>query len=136
MKEPRSEHLAKLVLRLSVGGLMVLHGIHKLTHGVAGIERMLASRGLPELLAYGVYAGELIAPLFILAGFKTRIAAAVFAFNMIVAVALAHADDVLTLGKHGQWGIELQALYLLGAIAVMLLGAGRYSVSRGAGRWD
>ena len=77
-----------------------------------------------------------LAPVLILVGFKSRVAAAVLAFNMVVAVALAHAGDVFTLGKHGQWGIELQGLYLFGAVAIVLLGAGRYSVSRGAGRWD
>ncbi|NTW11652.1 MAG: GntR family transcriptional regulator, partial [Chlorobiaceae bacterium] len=31
---------------------------------------------------------------------------------------------------------ELQALYFFGALAVMFLGAGRYSASRGRGPWN
>jgi putative oxidoreductase len=55
---------------------------------------------------------------------------------MVVAVMLAHSHDIGALGPGGGWKIELPALYFLGAVAVALLGAGRYSVSRGRGRWD
>ena len=42
-----TDDAGKLVLRLSVGVLMLLHGIHKLLHGVDGIGGMLAGMGLP-----------------------------------------------------------------------------------------
>jgi putative oxidoreductase len=127
----------KLVLRLSVGLMMMLHGWAKFgPDALAGIKGMLAGQGLPEVLAYGVFVGEIVAPVLMVIGLYARPAAAVFAFNMVVAVALAHRGDVLSLGPHGGWDIELQALYLFGAVAIALLGSGRWSVSRGAGRWD
>lgn len=55
--------LAKLLLRLSTGGLMMFHGIHKIIHGIGGIKGMVVNAGLPEIMAYGVYVGELITPL-------------------------------------------------------------------------
>ncbi len=58
-----TDDAGKLVLRLSVGVLMLLHGIHKLLHGVDGIGGMLAGMGLPTVLAYGVYLGEVVGPL-------------------------------------------------------------------------
>ena len=130
------EDAGKLVLRVTIAGLMLFHGVSKLTHGIGGIIANVDKRGLPHAFAYGVYIGEVIAPLLIIAGFYTRPAALVLAFNMVVAVWLAHSADVFTLGKGGQWGIELQALYGFGAVAVALLGAGRYSVTRGKGKWD
>lgn len=122
------EDLGKLILRVTVGVLMLFHGVSKLIHGVGFIEGMVTSHGLPAFIAYGVYVGEIVAPLMLIAGFYTRIAAAVFAFNMVVAIGLAHMGDILKLGDHGQWAVELQMFYLFTAVAIALLGAGRYSV--------
>ncbi len=127
----------KLVLRLSLGLPMLLHGIAKFDAASLGfIKGMLAQKGLPEAMAYGVYVGEVLAPLLIVIGFFTRPAAAIFAFNMAVAVGLAHAGEIFSRNEHGGWAIEVQGLYFFGAIALVLLGSGRLSVSKGAGRFD
>lgn len=126
----RNIDLGILVLRLSIGGLMLMHGVAKLIHGAGGIEQMLEASGLPPFIAYGVYVGEIIAPLLIILGLATRGAAAVFAFNMIVAVAMAHAGDILSLSATGGWMIELQALYFFGALALIFTGGGNYAVSK------
>lgn len=125
----KNTDLGILILRLSVGILMLLHGIAKLAHGVGGIEQMLEASGLPTFIAYGVYVGEVVVPLLIILGIATRPAAAIFAFNMIVAVAMAHAGDLFTLSATGGWMIELQALYLFGSLALVFTGGGKYAVS-------
>lgn len=130
------DDLGKLVLRVTIAGLMLFHGVHKLVNGIGGIESMVSSKGLPGFVAYGVYVGEVVAPIFILLGKFTRPAALVFAFNMVVATLLAHSGDIWKIGKHGNWGIEHQMLFCLPAIAIALIGPGRYSLSRGQGRWD
>jgi putative oxidoreductase len=109
------------VLRLSVAGMMLLHGIAKLTRGVSGIEHMLAARGVPGVIAYAVFVGEVGAPLLVIAGFWVQLAALVMAVNMVVAVALVHSHDVFALGRSGGWAIELQALFLFASIAIALL---------------
>ena len=124
------EDWGKFVLRISIAGLMLFHGVAKIMGGVTGIAGMLQNAGLPGSVAYGVYVGEIVAPIMILLGFYVRPAAIVFAFNMIVAVWLVHSADMLELGEHGEWAIELPMLYLLGAIAIALLGEGRISVGR------
>jgi len=43
------------------------------------------------------------------------------AFNMVVAVALAHTAQVFTLGTTGGWALELQGLYIFGSVAIALL---------------
>lgn len=126
----------KLLLRLMVGGMMLPHGVAKITGGVGGIAGMLTAKGLPGFLAYGVYVGEIVAPLLMVAGYWTRPSAAVIAVNMVIAVLLAHAGDLLSLGPHGGWAVELQAFYLFGAVASFFLGAGKYSVSGGKGWLD
>jgi putative oxidoreductase len=128
------EDAGKLLLRLTIGLLILLHGLSKLSHGVGGISGMLEKANLPGILAYGTYVGEVLAPLLLIAGVWTRAAAAVIAVNMVVAIALAHAKQIFSLNDQGGWAIELQALYLFGAITVMLLGAGRYSAAGESGR--
>ena len=56
----RCNDLGLLVLRLTMGGLMLFHGVHKLTHGVGFIGDMLAGMGLPSFIAYGALLGEVV----------------------------------------------------------------------------
>lgn len=122
------ECLGKLLLRLSVGGLMLLHGISKITHGIDMIAGAVKGHNWPEFIAYGVYVGEVLAPALLIIGFWTRFAAAVVAINMIIAVWLAHVDQALTLNQAGGWALELQGLYFFGAVCIVLLGPGRISI--------
>ncbi len=137
MSKLRNDDLGKLLIRLAVGGMMLLHGIGKIKGGVGGIEDMLKAKGLPGFFAYGSYLGELVAPILILIGFMTRPAAALLAFTMVTAIGLAHPGDVFKLNpQHGGWAIELPMLYLMGGVALVFFGAGKYSVSRGKGAMD
>ncbi|PVX52223.1 putative oxidoreductase [Balneicella halophila] len=128
-------NLGLLILRLAVGCLMLLHGIAKLKHGIPGIEGMVESHGLPTFLAYGVYVGEVVAPLLIIVGYKTRLAALVLFFNCIVATSLAHGGQIFSLNETGGWALELLGLYGFGALALFFTGAGSYAVAS-RGRWD
>jgi putative oxidoreductase len=128
MKAFMTEDLGKLILRLTVAILMLLHGVAKILEGVGGISGMLQDIGLPGELAYGVYVGEVAAPLLVIIGFYARIAALVMALNMVAAVYLAHLEDIFALGRGGGWAIELQAFFLFTALAVALIGPGRFSV--------
>jgi len=118
----------RLVLRLAVGILILLHGIAKLSGPLDPIMGMLATAGLLPMLAYGVYVGEILAPILIIIGVWTRPAAIVVAINMVFAVLLAHSSELFTLGSQGGYALELQALFLFAAVAIALLGAGRLSV--------
>ena len=113
--------LGFFLLRWAVAGLMLLHGISKLLNGWDSIERMLTGMGLPAFIAYGVLVGEVVAPLLVLANVMVVPAALVMAFNMVVAIALAHTSQLFTLSKSGGWALELQALYFLGALAIALM---------------
>jgi putative oxidoreductase len=127
-------NLGILLIRISIGLLMLLHGISKL-NGVSFIEGMLTAKGLPEFLAYGVYLTEIVAPLLILIGFRTRLASVAFIIGILFAIFLVHSEDVFTLNDHGGWGIELLGLYLFGALALFFTGGGDYAVST-KNKWD
>ena len=125
----RDDDIAKLGVRLATGGLMIFHGIHKLIHGIDGIKRLLAANGLPEFFAYGIYIGEIIAPIMILMGYFSRLGALILAFTMANAIYLAHASSLFSLGKHGAPAIELPLLYFLLSIVIFLSGPGKYSIN-------
>ena len=121
---------ALLITRLTIGLLMLLHGIAKITHGIGFIEGMVTGAGLPAFFAYGVYVGEVLAPLMIIVGFRTRAAAILFVGNCVVAILLAHSGDLFSLTQHGGWKIELLGLYMFGALSLMFSGGGRYALSK------
>jgi putative oxidoreductase len=128
------DDLGKLILRLTVGALLLLHGVHKMLTGIAPIEMMVAARHLPQALAYGVYAGEIIAPVMLMLGVYVRIGAGLIVLNMIMAVVLAGMSSIVRLNPMGGYALELEAFYLFGAAAIAFLGAGRFSVA--GGRWN
>jgi len=125
-----SEHIGKLLLRVMVAGMMLFHGIDKAVHGIDFIKGLIVKQGLPELLAYGVYTGEILAPLFLLIGWKSRVWAGVITFNMLIALYLTQMGNLLKLGAHGAWAIEVLMFYLLSALAIVFLGSGKYAVMR------
>lgn len=130
------DDLGKLILRAVLAVLLLFHGFSKIGGGVGFIEGMLVEAGLPAAFAYLVYVGEVLAPLLILVGVFTRFAAAVVAINMVVALLLVHTAEFFTMSKTGGWALELQGMYLGSAIALVFLGAGRYSTGGTAGRFN
>lgn len=122
--------LGRFILRVSFAGMLLMHGIAKVIHGVDGIAGMLAAHGLPEFIAYGTFAAELIAPIFLILGILSRLAAVVIAGNMIVAWLLADIAHTFTINAHGGWGIETVAVYFFAALAIVFLGGGKISVVR------
>lgn len=121
--------IGKLVLRLTLGILILLHGIAKLMHGIDPIEGMVTGMGMPGFAAYGVYAGEVLGPLLLIIGFYARIGAALIAVNMLFAFALAHMGELASLNQTGGWALELQGMFLSSAIALALMGPGRIGIN-------
>jgi len=122
------DDLGKLVLRVTLGALLLFHGVDKLIGGIDPIVGMVAARGWPALLAWGVYAGEVLGPLLVILGLFTRLGALLILGNMLMALLLVHSGHFLMLTETGGWRLELQAFYLLTALAVLLLGPGEHSL--------
>lgn len=114
---------------------MLFHGIYKLINGIGGIKGMLADMGLPSFLAYGVHLGETIAPILLILGFRTKLAALVYTLVMVVAFGMAHTENLLALGQSGAWAHELIALFLFGGLGLTFTGGGKYALST-THKWD
>jgi putative oxidoreductase len=126
----QSDALGKLTLRLTVGILMLFHGVHKIFNpsSLDFISKQLANADLPQGLAYGVYLGEVIAPLMIILGVFARFGGLLVFSNMIFAIVLAHRSQLLTLTDTGGYTLELQIFFLLTGLTVFFLGSGRIAV--------
>ena len=124
------DDFGKLVLRLALGILVLLHGIAKIKGGVGFITPLVTGMGLPPWLSYGVYIGEIIAPIMVILGLFTRIGAFIIFVNMVFAVVLVHRPELLTLSKQGGWALELQAMFMFTALALTFLSPGRYAMTR------
>jgi len=125
----KNTDLGLLVLRISIGGLMLFHGVAKMIHGISFLTESMGAFG------YTVYIGEVIAPLAILLGWRTRIASVFLAITCIVAMAIAHADTLFAISEHGGYANELLMLFLLGSISLFFTGAGKYALST-KNNWD
>lgn len=125
----KNTDLGLLILRISIGGLMLFHGVSKILHGISFLTDNMG------VVGYAVYIGEVLAPLAILLGWRTKIASVIFAINCIVAVAVAHSGEIFSISDHGGYALELLMLYLLGSVALIFTGAGRYAVSH-THKWD
>jgi putative oxidoreductase len=124
-----NDSIGKLILRVALGGMILMHGIAKLTGGIDFITNTVTAAGLPAFFAYGVYVGEVVAPLLVIAGFYSRIGAAIIGVNMLFAIGLVHGAEFFTLNQTGGWALELQGMFLFTAIAVALIGPGRYRIN-------
>lgn len=133
---PSTEDTGKLVLRAALAILLLFHGVSKLIGGVGFIIGMLTKAGLPPAIGSLVYIGEVVAPLLILFGLWTRAAALIVVINMIVALLLVNTGQFFTMSQTGGWALEVQGFYFTSALAVALLGAGRYSVGGFTGKWN
>jgi putative oxidoreductase len=129
-----ADDLGKLLLRLVLGALILLHGISKVLAGPDFVISTATSAGLPAAIGYLVYLGEVVAPILLIAGIWTRLAALIVAGNMLFAVYLVHMKQLLTLNDQGGWALELQGMFLFTALAIVCLGAGRFSIGGRGGR--
>ncbi|WP_417213744.1 DoxX family protein [Bizionia sp.] len=116
--------LALAILRFGLSGMMLVHGIPK-------IERLFTSPiefgdpiGVgPTLSLILALIGEVVAPILIIIGFKTKLAALPAAITMFVAAFIVHWED--------DFGTKEKALlYLVGFLVIFLAGPGKYALDK------
>jgi len=116
--------LALAILRIGASALM-------LTHGIPKIKNLFAdSIEFPDPLGIGaptsltlVLIGEVIGPLFIIFGFRTKLAAIFPIITMLVAFFFVHLNDPF--GKQ-----EKALLFLMAFLVILLAGPGKYSIDK------
>ena len=118
----RFHDLGLAIMRIGFSGLLLTHGIPKLKTLFSGSIEFPEVMGMPGTLTLILAVlAEVLAPVMIIIGFKTRPAAAYVALFMFLAAFVFHADDPF--GKK-----EFPLLYCLGFLGIALIGAGKYAL--------
>lgn len=133
----QTRDLSWLIVRLTAGGFLLIHGIQKLTtNTVAGFAaNSLARRGIePSMfLAYVVFFLETVGALCIMFGLFTRVFALAIGIEFLVIVFVAHWAPGFNWNRAGG-GWEYPAFWGLIILAIGLRGGGPYSLDRKLGR--
>lgn len=118
--------IALLLLRVVVGIAFVLHGGPKMAHAATWMNAMPVHP--PAFLQEAAAVAEFFGGMLLIVGFATRVAAALIAVDMIVAIAVVHLPDHAPLvTSHGE-SMELPFVYLFGTVALIFAGPGRWSL--------
>jgi putative oxidoreductase len=120
----RLQPLALVVMRLTLGAIMVAHGSHKVFGGLHHHAQMVASLGLPAWLGYVSSFTEFLGGLMVLAGFFTRGAAFAICINLVVAIWKVHWHN----GLMGDHGYEFPLAVATLAFVLIFFGAGPISL--------
>jgi putative oxidoreductase len=125
-----------LGLRLATGAVFIAHGLPKFGigggGGLEGTAGWLGGMGvpLPMLNAILVASSETIGGAMLIVGFMTRFAAATQVIAMLVAIFMVHWSNGFTATGGYQWALLMAAA----AFALMMDGAGRFSIDRNMSR--
>jgi putative oxidoreductase len=125
-----------LVLRITLTVVMFPHGAQKVLgwfggHGLKGTMKSFTNSGIPALLALLAMAAEFLGPIGLAFGFLTRIAAFAIACVMLVAIVAVHWSHGFFMNWYGNQkaeGFEYHLLVLGVAIALIIVGAGDWSL--------
>lgn len=115
-------NLALLILRLGSGGLMLTHGIPKISKLFESPIKFADPIGLGSTTSLILtLIGEVLAPVLIIIGFKTKLASIPAIITMLVAAFVVHISDPI--------GTKEKALlYLVCFLVIFLTGPGKYSI--------
>jgi len=129
---PRQLSLGLAALRLAVAAIFIKHGAQKLfTFGFAGVTGAFTQMGVPFPGVAGPFIAllEFFGGIALLVGLLTRLFALGFALDMLGAILLVQL-------KSGFSHYELEFLLLGSSLALVLTGAGEFSVDALLGRRD
>src|SRR5262249_43185525 len=131
----RLQPLALLVMRLTLGLIMTVHGSQKVFGGLQHFAQTVHDLGLPAKLGYVASFTEFLGGLMILVGFFTRFAAFAVCIDLIVAIWKVHWHQGLLI-QGGRIGYEFALSAATLAFALIFFGGGPISldhVIRGGG---
>ncbi|MDG5491259.1 DoxX family protein [Psychroserpens sp. SPM9] len=121
MMKKNFNDLALLLLRVGFGGFMLTHGIPKMNM-LSDPSQFGDPIGVgPTISLILALIGEVVAPILLIIGFKTKWAAIPAAITMMVAAFIIHAKDDLGTKEHA-------LLFLIAFVVLFLTGAGKFSV--------
>lgn len=130
-------NITGFILRLTLGFIMLPHGAQKL-FGIFGgygfkatMSHFTGTMKLPWLISILVIAIEFFCSIGLIAGFSSRLCAALFCIIMIGAIVTTNYSNGFFMnwfGNQSGEGFEYHLLIIGICIALMITGSGRYSI--------
>ncbi|MBQ7270332.1 MAG: DoxX family protein [Campylobacter sp.] len=118
-----------LVVRLALGVCLFMHGVAKIMNGISGVKSMLVAKNIPEFVAYGVYLGEIVAPVMIILGLFCRIGA-LLVLGLCGIILYAAYPDLTAMNSHGGFTAEILYLYIGISLCILACGSGKFAVKQ------
>jgi putative oxidoreductase len=130
MIDTRTAPYAATALRVALGILFLAHaGLKVFVFTPAGTAQFFGSLGLPAALAYLVIAAEIVGGLALVAGVYSRVAALALVPVLVGAIVTVHGPaGFFFTNPNGGW--EFLGLWIVGLVAVALLGDGAFALRR------
>ncbi|KAF1041838.1 MAG: putative oxidoreductase CatD [Herbaspirillum frisingense] len=121
---------AAFLLRVTMGVFFLIHaGLKIFVFTPAGTVGFFASLGVPGFLAYPVILLEVVGGIALVLGYYGRWLAIPLALDLLGAIILVHGPaGFFFTNPKGGW--EYLALWIVGLIAVFLLGDGAFALKR------
>lgn len=128
MFDQRTTPYAALLLRLALGVLFFAHfGLKFFVFTPAGTAKFFASLGLPGWLAYITMAVEFFGAIALVLGIYTRVVAVILIPVLLGAIFTVHGPaGFFFTNPNGGW--EFPAFWIIGLIALALIGDGKYAL--------
>lgn len=116
--------LGLLILRVGISALFLVHGIDKIGRLSADPIQFADPIGIgaTATLILAII-GEVLSPVLVIIGFKTKLATLPAIATMAVAAFIQHGSDPLAKK-------ELALIYLLSFVVIFFTGAGKYSIDK------
>ena len=136
----KSRDLSWLVIRATAGGMLLVHGITKLTTSSIAVfaTNSMARRGIEPAVAaaYLIFFLETVGAVCIILGLFTRLFAAMIFVEFLVIIFVAHWGGGLAgfAWSRAGGGWEYPLFWELIWLAILLRGGGPYSLDRKLGR--
>lgn len=121
-------NLGFLLLRIFLGVNVLMHGIAKIQGGIGAVKGMLAAKGIPEIIGYGVYIGEVVAPIMIILGVFTRLGSLILLGTCAMILYAGHSDKLFMITPYGGLAPEVVYLYIGGALCLLFCGGGKFAL--------
>jgi len=139
-----NDSISTFLVRFALGITMFPHGAQKVLgwfggygfHGTMGF--FTRQMHIPAVFAFLAIAAEFAGSIGLITGFFSRVAAFGIAVNMIVAIAMVHGANGFFMNWYGNQkgeGFEYHLLTLGLAFAVVVAGAGKWSLDSLLSRW-
>ncbi len=128
---PSNTDFASLILRVSIGGMFLLHGVGKpFVVGMDSVIPRFVAQGFPVWTAYFSTGIEILGGLMLLVGLYSRLASLLL-IPVSLGILVYHLPNGWVFHNSGG-GWEYPQSILVSLIVIFLLGTGKYGIKKAA----